>query len=95
LGDCFDGLKTLNFLKPANPNETPKVADAMFSKDDEKIPFSKNFICEGAVEAWLDRLEFKMRETLQENVEMAKNTSELWDTGGDKPREIWVEDYCA
>lgn len=66
----------------------------MISKDDEKVPFSSKFICEGAVEHWLLNLEFRMRETLQEILEGAKNTADLWDSG-DKPREEWVEGYNA
>lgn len=66
----------------------------MISKDDEKVPFSSNFICEGAVETWLLSLEFRMRETLQEILETAKGTADQWDTG-DKPREEWVEGYNA
>lgn len=82
------------FDPPANPNETSKVGIGMISKDDEKVPFSSNFICEGAVEHWLLLLEFRMRETLQEILEHAKNTADLWDSG-DKPREVWAEDYNA
>lgn len=35
-----------------------------------------------------------MRETLQEILEIAKGTADLWDTG-DKPREEWAEMYNA
>lgn len=53
LGDCFDGLKTMIFDPPANPNETSKIGNGMLSKDDERVPFSSKFVCEGAVETWL------------------------------------------
>lgn len=66
LGDCFDGLRTINFLPPKNPGDWPKEADSMFSKDDEVIPFHGNFFCEGAVESWLLKLELKMRDSLYE-----------------------------
>ena len=65
----------------------------MFSKDNEYIPFTSNFICEGAVEIWLLGIEFIMRETLEMILEKAKGTADVWD--GDKSREEWVEDYCA
>lgn len=94
LGDCFDGLKTLVFAKQG-VGAIPNVATGMLSKDDELIPFSTNFVCEGVVETWLSNLEFKMRAVLYEVLETAKSTSELWDQGGDKPREEWVKDYCA
>lgn len=95
LGDCFDGLKTLVFKPPQNPNETPKVATAMLSKDDERIEFSKDFTCEQAVETWLSRLEYKMRETLQEILDTAKSTSDGWEANNDNPRAKWIEGYCA
>ena len=44
IGDCFDGLKTLKFKPSNNPNEFSKVADGMFSKDDEEIIFTNNFV---------------------------------------------------
>lgn len=36
-----------------------------------------------------------MRHALYEILEASKVTAELWDNGEYKPREIWVEDYCA
>lgn len=56
IGDCFDGLKTLRFEKPENSLEISKVANAMYSKDDEIIPFQTNFVAEGQVEIWLKQL---------------------------------------
>lgn len=56
IGDCFDGLKTLRFKTPESSIEISKVADAMFSKDDEIIPFNNNFVAEGQVELWLKQL---------------------------------------
>lgn len=38
LGDCFEGLKGLKFLEP-KPGELPRVADGMFSKHHELVPF--------------------------------------------------------
>jgi len=66
----------------------------MLSKDDEKVPFSSTFEASGAVESWLSNLEYKMRATLEEILEHAKSTAEMWDSG-DKPREEWVKDYNA
>lgn len=95
LGDCFDGMKTLVFDPVKNPAaEIPRVSGSMLSKDDERVMFQSNFECIGAVEVWLSALEMKMRETLEDILEQAKSTSEMWDSG-DKPREDWVKDYCA
>ncbi len=96
IGDCFDGLKTLRFKPSPNPNEFSRVADGMYSKDEEEINFTKDFVAEGQVELWLKSLEFKMRETLYEVLCDAKSTSDVWDDKEkDKPREEWIKDYCA
>lgn len=76
LGDCFDGMKTLTFEPPKNPNDVSRIGVGMVSKDDEKIPFTVQFECTGAVEAWLSSLEYKMRETLEEVLDHAKSTAE-------------------
>ena len=94
LGDCFDGMKTLVFDPPKNPSDIQKYSNMMLSKDDEKVPFSSTFECSGAVEIWLSNLEYKMRATLEEILEHAKSTAEMWDSG-DKPREEWTKDYNA
>lgn len=70
IGDCFDGLKTIQFCPTATASEIPKEANALISKDGENVPFgSENFMCEGAVENWLSKLEGKMRSTLYEVLE--------------------------
>lgn len=96
IGDCFDGLKTLRFKPSNSPTEYSRISDGMYSKDDEEISFSKDFVAEGQVEIWLKNLEFKMRETLYEVLCDAKSTSDVWDDKEkDKPREEWIKDYCA
>jgi len=60
----------VEFLPPASSSEIAKTSCALISKDGEKVPFgSENFVCEGAVENWLSRLEAKMRLTLYEVLE--------------------------
>lgn len=95
IGDCFDGLKTLRFIPSTNPNEFSRVANGMYSKDDEEINFPVHFIAEGQVELWLKQLELKMRQSLYDILADAKSTSDTWDNGTDKPREDWIQDYCA
>lgn len=68
----FDGLKTLLF-EPAKPGqEFSKSAYAMTSKDGEIVNFDSPFEAKGAVENYLNELEFKMRETLHIILENAK-----------------------
>lgn len=56
IGDCFDGLKTLRFQPAKNANEFSRIADGMYSKDEEEINFTTNFVAEGQVEIWLKSL---------------------------------------
>jgi len=88
LGDCFDGLKGMRFLQPANAGDLPRTADGMWSKDNEFVPFREKYTCEGQVESWLLGVEFKMRECLCEVLDKARSTTELWES--ECPRELWV-----
>ena len=47
LGDCFDGVASLNFEK--NP-QTCRIASGMYSKEGEYVPFAEDYIIEGPVE---------------------------------------------
>ena len=68
----------------------------MVSKDGEIVPYvGDDFVCDGAVENWLSRLEDQMRSTLYEVLEQSKTTSEFWDNPDYKPREEWCADYPA
>jgi dynein heavy chain, axonemal len=45
LGDCFDGMKSMN-LKPQDfSDKSPMQGRGMFSKEDEYVPFKENFFC--------------------------------------------------
>lgn len=46
------------------------------------------------MENYLCDLERKMQETLKGIIVEAKDTTDEWATG-EKPREIWLDDYCA
>jgi len=94
LGDCFDGMKDLEFIKDENTGAKTKSARAMYSKEYEKVDFLSPFVCEGAVETWLSNLEYKMRATLAEILEEARGSAEFWDAG-ERPRHEWIKGYCA
>ena len=65
MGDCFDNIKKLKFEVDQNGKPT-KNAIGMYSKDGgEYVPFHKKFLCDGAVEDWLNGLVCVMRETLR------------------------------
>jgi len=89
LKDCFDGMKTVRFVKDAHGKETNQ-ADGMYSKETEFIPFKNNFVFEGAVEAYLSGLETHMRTTLRDILEHAKEKADNWEL--EKCREEWLKD---
>ncbi|KAF4726241.1 hypothetical protein FOZ62_001950 [Perkinsus olseni] len=90
LGDCFDGVKSLNFEKdPVNG----RIGTGIISKDKEYVPFYEDVVLEGAVETYLTNLESHIRCTLRDILDNARATAENWEV--DKPREIWLQDYCA
>jgi len=87
LGDCFDGLKDLDFIvDPATGNQTNK-AKGMKSKESEYVVFpeDKPFTAEGPVENWLLNLEFKMRQVLNDILREGRGLADLWES--EKPRE--------
>ena len=93
LGDCFDGMKSLDFVKKEGAPRPYKSAQGMFSKEGEYVKFSSIFTAQGAVENWLTDLERMMRLTLRDILEDAKGTADNWEI--EKPREEWLNDYCA
>jgi len=93
LGDCFDGLKSLDFVRGPGIPTPSKSAKGMWSKEGEYVPFSSVFTCTGAVENYLCDLERMMQATLRDVLETAKTTADNWDI--DKKRHDWLEDYCA
>jgi dynein heavy chain len=77
LGDCFDGLKNVEFVKEGpRPYRTCK---GMHSKDYEFVKFYSDFTYQGAVENYLCDLEQKMISTLKECLEKTKETADNWD----------------
>lgn len=97
LADCFDNLQSLKFEEISNNNgvvEYSKKALGMYSKDGgEYVEFKEPFICDGAVEDWLNGLVDIMRETLKEILNKSKESAELW--ASENPREKWLYEYCA
>ncbi len=93
LAHCFDGMKDLDFRVDPVTKQKTKSAKGMYSKENEYVEFSSDFVAEGAVETWLSNLEVKMRATLAEILEHARGSAELWEV--EVPREEWVKGYCA
>jgi dynein heavy chain len=90
LGDCFDGIKTLDFSKDP---DLGKIACGIKAKDGEAVPWAEDLVLDGAVESYLSNLEAHIRLQLRIIVESARATAENWEM--EKAREFWLEDYCA
>lgn len=93
LGDCFDGLRCLEFVRGPGIPYPSKRAKGMHSKETEYVPFNNEFVAAGAVENYLCDLERCMQHTLRDVLEAAKQTADLW--GIENKRDIWLQDYCA
>lgn len=93
IGDCFDGMKGLDFLRGEGEVVPAKRSKGMWSKEKEYVPFGEIFTCNGAVENYLCDLEKMMQHTLRDILEQAKATADAWDI--EKKRHEWLEDYCA
>jgi dynein heavy chain len=97
LGDLFDGLKSLVLAKNKDGVLLPK-GEAMYSKDDEVVPFQTPFEPVDAVELWLIQLEYAMRQALQVYAIKAKVEADEYMGGTevkDEKRMDWIYNYCA
>ena len=90
IGDCFDGIKALDF-DPAD--ESGKTIRGIFSKDTEYVGFNETLELTGPVEQYLCALEGHIQSQLRGILENAKSSADNWEV--DKPRELWLQDYCA
>ena len=92
LADCFDGMKSMNLVPQDFNDKSPMKGQGMYSKENEYVPFTEQFVCAGAVEHYLCKLEEKMQATLAEQLIKARETADDW---LEKPRHEWLEGYCA
>ncbi|CAJ1396873.1 unnamed protein product [Effrenium voratum] len=94
LGDVFDGIRTLDFSKDP---QYGRMACGHRAKDGEFVAWPADpgiFVLEGPVEQYLAGLESHVRLALREILEQARTSAESWELG-DRPRETWLDDYCA
>jgi dynein heavy chain len=88
-------MKMIDLIPQDMLDKRPMQAKGMFSKEMEYVPFKENFVCSGPVEGYLSNLEAKMMSVLAEILIASKNTADDWAVDVEKPREKWLEDYCA
>jgi dynein heavy chain len=80
IGNLFDGLRNLKFLRGPGIQYPSRVATAMISNEGEEVGFiPEKFAMAGAVENYLNDLEAAMIKTLQSILIEAKTTAErMW-----------------
>uniref|UniRef100_A0A8C5D1B4 Dynein heavy chain 9, axonemal n=1 Tax=Gadus morhua TaxID=8049 RepID=A0A8C5D1B4_GADMO len=88
LSKLFDNMAKMCFEDDSEGNST-NTGLGMYSHEDEYVPFNKSCDCNGAVEAWLNRVLESMRSTVRHEMTEAVAAYE------DKPREQWLFDYPA
>merc|ERR1719331_922734 len=90
LGDCFDGVKTLDFSKDPDHG---KIACGIKAKDGEAVPWAEDLVLEGAVETYLASLESHLREMLRDILENSRMAADNWEV--DNPRELWLRGFAV
>jgi dynein heavy chain len=95
LGDCFDGLKSLEFVRGPGQPVPAKSACGMCSKEREEVKFSEYFTCNGAVESYLCDLERFIQKQLADILEHASETAMQWGIDAESDRHLWLEAYPA
>ncbi len=90
IGDCFDGVGQLDFTADDGTS-----CGGIVAKDGEKVKFFDECALGNgvAVETYLANLENHIRLTLRQYLELARDSADNWES--DKPRELWLHDYCA
>ena len=93
LGDCYDSLDELVFVKDAEGKPNIKLANEMIAKDKERLELFEPFPLEGEVERYLNNLTEAMRYTLKQKMLEGYNSAANWEM--DKPRHLWLFDFPA
>eukprot|EP01042_Synura_sphagnicola_P001438 gene1438-1642_t len=93
LGDCYDSLSQLTFVKDESGTPSIKVVNEMVAKDRERLPMSEPFVMEGEVERYLNSLTDAMILTLKLKLQDGYNTAANWEV--DKARHEWLFHYPA
>jgi dynein heavy chain len=93
IGDCYDSLNELIFVKDEQGNKSLKVVNEMVAKDRERLMLFEPFTMEGEVERYLNNLTEAMRVTLKYKLQEGYNTAANWEM--DKPRHEWLFYYPA
>ena len=93
LGDCYDSLSQLTFVKDESGVQSNKVVNEMVAKDRERLMMAEPFVMEGEVERYLNSLTDAMIYTLKLRLQDGYNTAANWEV--DKARHEWLFHYPA
>ncbi len=93
LGDCYDALANLSFVKSETGEISSKTVDSMIAKDGERVGLSEEFTMEGEVENYLNRLTAAMQQSLRIILSDAIEKAVSWEI--ETPRHEWLFKYPA
>ena len=93
LGDCYDALANLTFVKSESGEVSTKTVDEMIAKDGERVPLSEPFTMEGEVENYLNNLTLSMQTSLKTILSEAIEKAASWEI--ETPRHEWLFNYPA
>ena len=93
---CFEAIKQLE-ITPPSKERGQKVweANGMISPDGENVSFkmTKNVVLEPPVEAWLNQVESRMRETLRKLLVVCHTENIAPKASGAQKKEKWVKTF--
>ena len=98
LGDLFSEVRRVEMAdNPDNKMGLPQGI-AMISKDGERVDFKTPFIPKDEVEIWLKKLEYKIRDELQQVLAQAKVTAEEYFNSleiKEEEKMDWIFKFCS
>ena len=95
VGDCYDALANLLFVKNEDGTESSSKANVMIAKDREQIKMHEEFSMEGEVEVYLNKLTAAMQLTLRNQLLRGIEDGVNWDVDPNLPRHKWCFKYPA
>eukprot|EP01138_Halocafeteria_seosinensis_P001392 gb/GECG01001428.1/.p1 GENE.gb/GECG01001428.1/~~gb/GECG01001428.1/.p1 ORF type:complete len:4689 (+),score=693.48 gb/GECG01001428.1/:1-14067(+) len=97
LSKCFMGIKSLAIDSSNRDSKSGPVAVAMNSPDGESVPLESNVILQGAVENWLNDLEYRMRisirKSLGETLIAFRDANKASNEKRQQALSNWIRDY--
>ena len=93
LGDCYEALANFKFVTLEDGEKMDKIVDTMIAKDGGEVRLHENFVMEGKVKGYLNRLTESMRKSLKVILSNVVKKAVNWEI--DTPRHEWLFNYPA